>query len=123
MKRFLILLALTITTSSLVYAEDSKVVIPTTQTSNYALYPASTGVFLRLDTRDGKIVAVVPSNPKKNRMLNSQPLTSEDKPGRYELFPTDSTWEWLLFDSKTGNMWLLKWRANKDVLTKISVEE
>lgn len=107
----------------MIYAEDIKVVIPTTTSSNYALYPAPTGVFLRLNTRNGKITAVVPSNPKKNRTLNSRPLTSEDKPGRYELYPSDSIWEWILFDSKTGEIWLLKWSDNKDVLTKINIEE
>lgn len=123
MKRIIVILLISIITSSLIYAEDAKVVVPTTPNSNYALYPASTGVYLRLDTRNGKIIAIVPSNPKKNRTLNSQPLASEDKPGRYGLFPTDRTWEWLLFDSKTGGTWLLKWSANKDVLTKIRIEE
>ena len=103
-----------------IYAEDDvKVVIPTSKGANYALYPAITGVFLRLDTRDGTIQAVVPSNPQKNRVLNAEPLTLDKKPGRFELYPTDSNWVWLLFDSETGNMWKVCWSAKSNVLSKL----
>lgn len=85
--------------------DDVKVVISTSKSTNYVLYPAITGVFLRLDTRDGTIQAIVPSNPKKNRVLNAEPLALDKKPGRFEMYPTDSSWVWVLFDSETGNMW------------------
>ena len=62
MKRLIILLTLCCLSYAAAYAQDEvKVVIPTTKCANYALYPASTGVFLKLDTRDGTILAVVPS--------------------------------------------------------------
>lgn len=108
---------------SAVYAEETKVIIPTTKNTNYAIYPASTGVFLRLDTRDGTIQGIVPSDPKKNRALNSQPLALDKKPGRFELYPTDSYDEWLLLDTDTGDMWLLDWRAKGNKLSKIPVQE
>lgn len=91
--------------------KNVKVVIPTNKSSNYALYPATTGVFLRLDTRNGTMQAIVPSDTKKNRMFNSQPLVSDNRPGRFELYSTDDIWEWLLFDTATGEMWILKWSA------------
>ena len=94
---------------SAIHAENEKVVIPTNKSTNYALYPVATGVFLRLDTRDGTIQAIVPSDSKKNRVINSQPLVSDNKPGRFELYPTDYIWDWLLFDNVTGEMWMLKW--------------
>lgn len=108
---------------SAVYAEETKVIIPTTKNTNYAIYPASTGVFLRLDTRDGTIQGIVPSDPKKNRALNSQPLALDKKPGRFELYPTDGYYEWLLLDTDTGDMWLLDWRAKGNKLSKIPVQE
>ena len=89
--------------------DDVKVVISTSKSTNYVLYPAITGVFLRLDTRDGTIQAIVPSNPKKNRVLNAGPLALDKKPGRFEMYPTDSSWVWVLFDSETGNIWNVNW--------------
>ena len=119
MKRVIILLTLCCLSYAAAYAQDEvKVVIPTTKCTNYALYPASTGVFLKLDTRDGTILAVVPSNVKKNRMLNAQPLAENAQPGRFELYPTDSSWVWLLFDTETGEMWSLKWSDKTNPLSK-----
>ena len=123
-KRFIVLLAICCMSFAAVYAEDDvKVVVPTNKSANYALYPAITGVILRLDTRNGTIQAIVPSNPKKNRVLNAEPLALDKKPGRFELYPTDSSWIWVLFDSETGNMWNVNWSAKSDVLSKIPVTE
>lgn len=124
MRRLIILLAMCCLSFAAIYAEDDvKVVVPTNKSANYALYPAITGVFLRLDTRDGIILAVVPLNPQKNRILNSQPLATNNKPGRFELYPTDSSWVWVLFDSETGDMWQLRWSKKKNTLSKIPVKE
>lgn len=120
-KRILISIVLSIVTFCL-WAEDISVVIPTPKDTNYALYPVSTGVFLRLDTRDGTIVAIVPTDPKKSKILNSRPLASDKKVGRFELYPTDNSWGWVLFDTTTGDAWLLRWSAKNDILTKINLE-
>ena len=120
MEKFILCLTICCSSFASVYAEDDvKVVVPTSKNTNYALYPAITGVFLRLDTRDGAIQAIVPSNPKKNRVINAVPLAIDKKPGRFELYPTDSSWVWLLFDSETGNMWNVNWSAKSNVLSKI----
>ena len=124
MKRFIVLLTICCLSFATVNADDDvKVVISTSKSTNYVLYPAITGVFLRLDTRDGTIQAIVPSNPKKNRVLNAEPLALDKKPGRFEMYPTDISWVWVLFDSETGNMWNVNWRAKSDVLSKIPVTE
>lgn len=124
MKKLIILLTMCCLSYAAIYAEDDvKVVIPTNKSANYALYPAITGVFLRLDTRDGTILAVVPSNPQKNRVLNAEPLALDKTPGRFELYPTDSSWVWLLFDSETGEMWNLKWSDKSNLLSKIPINE
>ena len=118
-----ILLTLSLFVFFPVYAEDVKIVIPTTMDTNYALYPVSTGVYLRFDTRDGTIIGIVPSKPKTNRILNSQALAKDNKAGRFQLYPTDNVWELLLFDSTTGDVWLLKWSDKKDILIKIHIED
>lgn len=121
MKKFIYLLLLAVLSFSAIHAENLNVVIPTSKDTNYALYPVPTGVFLRLDTRDGTIIGIVPTNPQKSRILNSHPLASDNKTGRFELYPTDSSWEWILFDTTTGDIWLLRWSAKEDILTKIDV--
>lgn len=98
-KRILISIVLSIVTFCL-WAEDISVVIPTSKDTNYALYPVSTGVFLR----------------------HSRPLASDNKAGRFELYPTDNSWGWVLFDTTTGEAWLLRWSAKNDILTKINLE-
>ena len=124
MKKLIILLTMCCLSYAAIYAEDDvKVVIPTNKSANYALYPAITGVFLRLDTRDGTILAVVPSNAKKNRVLNAESLVLDKIPGRFELYPTDSSWVWLLFDTETGEMWNLKWSDKSNQLSKIPINE
>ena len=120
-KRILISIVLSIITFCL-WAEDISVVIPTTKDTNYVLYPVSTGVFLRLDTRDGTIIGIAPTKPEKSRILNSNPLASDNKTGRFQLYPTENSWEWIMFDTTTGEVWLLRWSAKKDVLTKINIE-
>ena len=124
MKRFIILVTICCLSFAAIYAEDDvKVVIPTNKSTNYALYPVITGVVLRLDTRDGTILAVVPSNPKKNLVLNAEPLALDKTPGRFELYPTDSSWVWLLFDTETGEMWNLKWSDKSNQLSKVPINE
>ena len=120
MKKLIVLLTICCLSFAAIHAEDDvKVVIPTSKSTNYALYPATTGVFLKLDTRDGTIQAIFPSNPKKSRILNAEPLALDKKPGRFELYPTYTTWVWILFDSETGNMWNVNWTAKSNVLSKI----
>ena len=120
MKKLIVLLTMCSLSFAAIHAEDDvKVVVPTSKNTNYALYPAITGVFLRLDTRDGTIQGIVPSNPKKNLVINAEPLALDKKPGRFELYPTDSSWVWILFDSETGNMWNVNWSAKSNVLSKI----
>ena len=124
MKRFIVLVTICCLSFAAIYAEDDvKVVIPTNKSTNYALYPVITGVVLRLDTRDGTILAVVPSNPKKNRVLNAEPLALDKTPGRFELYPTGSSWVWLLFDTETGEMWNLKWSDKSNQLSKVPINE
>ena len=120
MSRLAVLLILALSAALPIKADNVRVVVPTTTGSNYAFYPAITGVVLRLDTRDGRIDAIVPTKSSKNRVLTQALTASQSTPGRFELYPTDNSWEWVLTDKTTGEMWLLKWSINKDVLTKVT---
>ncbi len=90
-----------------VCAEDVKVLIPTLTDSNYTLYRSSTGMFISLDTRYTTIDAIEPTPPKKSKVLNSEPLTSDAKAVCSELYPTDISWKMVLFDKIIGDMRLL----------------
>lgn len=121
MKKLFNVLLLVILLASTAKAEETKTVLPADKVTNYALYPASTGVFLRLDTRTGTINAIVSSNPKKSRLLVTDPLVpaTARHPGRFELHPTDTPWQYLLFDTDTGQLWLLNWTDKTTPLKKI----
>lgn len=108
MKKIAMLLVFALMSLSAVCADGVKVVVPTTKSTNYALYPSRWGEFLRLDTRTGKIDEIVPTRPSKSKSLNSKSLVENDKPGRFELYPTNFSEEWLLFDTETGDIWSVK---------------
>ena len=118
-----LLLTLTVILSSLaIQADNIEVEMTIPHETNYALYPVETGVFLRLDTRSGIVVAVTPSTPNKSRLLTSVPLANDsNKPGRFVIYPTDNIWEVLIFDTTTGDMWLLKWSEKINNLKKVQI--
>ncbi|GEM_PF-1494447 len=91
--------------SFVVHAEDYKINVISDSQRNFILYPTETGVFLRLDTRNGVIDGIVPSDQKKNKRINAIPLTEQAEAGRFILYPTDRFLTWILLDSKTGEMW------------------
>ena len=105
MSRLAVLLILALSAALPIKADNVRVVVPTTTGSNYAFYPAITGVVLRLDTRDGRIDAIVPTKSSKNRVLTQALTPSQSTPGRFELYPTDNSVEWQLTAKTTGDMW------------------
>ena len=69
--------------------------------------------FLKLDTRTGKITHVQYSI-KGNAMeyeLNPRSLVfeSEAKPGRFFLYPTENTFNFILLDQIDGRVWQVQW--------------
>lgn len=123
MKKLLVIIATIVLSFSALHAEDERIIIHPVKSTNYALYYATDWVCLRLDTRDGTLQAIELCNPKKNRILNSQPLATEGKPGRFELQPTHNPSYWILFDTENGDMWDLSWRNKKNPLMKIPVNQ
>lgn len=81
--------------------------------------------FLKLDTRNGEIMQVQ-YDMGDNAMqypLNLKPLAYGDdaKPGRFFLYPTENTFNFLLLDQVDGRVWQVQWNfeANKRGIWKI----
>lgn len=74
--------------------------------------------FLKLDTRNGVIEHVQYSTDGKAMQypLNSQPLAEgEDaKPGRFFLYPTENTFNFVLLDQIDGRVWQVQWNIDEE---------
>nr|MBP7471537.1 hypothetical protein [Prevotella sp.] len=74
--------------------------------------------FLKLDTRTGEIKHVQYSTDGEAMQydLNSIPLAEgEDaKPGRFFLYPTENTFNFILLDQIDGRVWQVQWNIDRD---------
>lgn len=95
-------------TKQTVASPDNKVNFRLFQTNNR-------WIFLKLDTRNGKITLVQYSTEGTDKMLecclNSESLVVDDlsKPGRFFLYPTENTFNFLLLDQEDGRVWQVQW--------------
>lgn len=85
---------------------------------NYRLYQTNNRwTFLKLDTRTGVITHVQYSidGDAMQYELNSMPLvdSEEAKPGRFFLYPTENTYNFLLLDQIDGRVWQVQWSIEK----------
>lgn len=88
----------------------------------YKLYPTNNiWVFLKLDTATGRIWAVQWNTSSENRL--QWPITTaykidmfQDKEinGRFKLQETTNNWNFLLIDTKTGDIWQVQWGFNEE---------
>ena len=73
--------------------------------------------FLKLDTRTGEIKHVQYSTDGKAMQydLNNIPLAEgEDaKPGRFFLYPTENTFNFILLDQIDGRVWQVQWNIDR----------
>ena len=94
----------------------------------YKLYPTSNSFYyLKLDTRTGAIAQIEWSLRSKNCSEKPVcdapvPLSEEAPNGRFELYPTQNGFAFLLLDKTGGETWLLQWNGNssKNRLEKIT---
>lgn len=74
--------------------------------------------FLKLDTRNGVITHVQYSvdNNSMEYSLNPTPLVSEleQKPGRFFLYPTENSYNFILLDQISGKCWQVQWNIDKE---------
>lgn len=86
---------------------------------NFRLYQTNNRwTFLKLDTRNG-VITHVQYNTDGDAMeypLNSTPLAegSNAKPGRFFLYPTENTFNYILLDQIDGRVWQVQWNIDKD---------
>jgi hypothetical protein len=72
--------------------------------------------FLKLDTRDGRIwqALVVDRDSNEIEPVNTEPLASEGRVGRFTLYPTTVDNTFILLDQDTGYAWHIRWGAALD---------
>jgi len=87
---------------------------------NYKMYPTENmWTFLKLDTRSGKVWQVqysVNSDAHGQAIINDTDLTlgTNDKAGRFELYPTQNMYNFLLLDKSTGMVAQIQWSMNEE---------
>ena len=86
---------------------------------NYRLFQTNNRwTFLKLDTRNGKITHVQYDTGDKAMEYELNPsslvFSSEEKPGRFFLYPTENTYNFLLLDQIDGRVWQVQWNIDAD---------
>lgn len=88
---------------------------------NYKLYPTSNmWNFIKLDTRTGRLWQVQFSTQgyeyRFQSVLSDYDLSYEEntKPNRFELYPTQNTYNFLLLDKVDGRVWQVQWSFEEE---------
>lgn len=83
---------------------------------NYKLYPTQNMyIFILLDTRNGRLELVQWSTKSSSRTratLSWQRhigYSEEEKPGRFELYPTTNMYNFIMVDKVDGRTWQVQW--------------
>lgn len=91
------------------------------ETARYKLYPTQNmWNFIKLDTQTGKMwmvqFSVEDSNDRFVYDLNPLYLYFNDDMvnGRFELYPTQNSWNFILLDQIDGRTWQVQWSFDKD---------
>ncbi len=105
---------------------------PNQLNNRYKLYPTNNvWTFLKLDTCLGYVWQVQYTVNNDNRWQNlfvysrldwEESWEPMDNIGRFELYPTQNTYNFLLLDKKTGRIWQIQWSTeseNRGVIAEI----
>lgn len=124
MKKYLFLLFLCLLPLNFINAQTSDSSTKATASSpdnsvNFRLYPTNNRwTFLKLDTRNGVIVHVQYSidGDAFQYPLNSLPLAEgyDARPGRFFLYPTENTYNYILLDQTDGRVWQVQWNMDSN---------
>ena len=126
MKRFLFFLIAFIGVLSLnaqSYSTESNTkntVASPDQNVNFRLFQTNNRwTYLKLDTRTGVITHIqyaVGDGVAMEYSLNPDPLVSAEsaKPGRFFLYPTENTFNYILLDQIDGRCWQVQWNIDAD---------
>lgn len=80
----------------------------------YKLYPTENmWTFIKLDTRNGRMwqvqYSVKGSEYRFETTLNEEKLANDSIPGRFELYPTQNIYNFVLLDRIKGYAWQVQW--------------
>ena len=96
------------------------IALHTKNEENFKMYPTQNmWTFLKLDTRTGKVWQVqysVNNDAQGQVIVNDTDFTfgTNDKAGRFELYPTQNMYNFLLLDKSTGMVAQIQWSMNAD---------
>lgn len=96
------------------------IALHTKNEDNYKMYPTKNmWIFLKLDTRTGKVWQVqygFSGDSYGQVIVNDTDLTSgiNDKAGRFELYPTQNMYNFLLLDKTSGMVAQIQWDLDAD---------
>lgn len=101
--------------------------IPTDSTVVYRLFSTNNMYnFIKLDTRNGQMWQVQWGTEDKHRFETtlsdiSRVTKEEEKNGRFFLYPTTNTYNFILLDQIDGRAWQVQWNfdAEKRMVTRI----
>lgn len=85
----------------------------------YKLYPTENmWTFIKLDTRNGRMwqvqYSVKGSEYRFETTLNEEKLANDSIPGRFELYPTQNIYNFVLLDRINGYAWQVQWSMDVD---------
>lgn len=86
---------------------------------NFRLYQTNNRwTFLKLDTRTGELTHVrysIDSKAMQYKLSDIMLAEGEDaKPGRFFLYPTENTFNYILLDQIDGRVWQVQWNIDEE---------
>ena len=86
--------------------------------------------FLELDTQTGRLWQIqftVDKDSSRIKLpINSSPLASDAKNGRFTLYPTNKMWNFMLVDQDNGRIWQAQFSVgdeNRNIFPILSVQD
>lgn len=97
--------------------------------ATFKLYPTQNmWTFLKLNTRNGKIWQVqydIGGTDRNESILNTLPLVLEEEEtnGRFNLYPTQNMYNFILLDQIDGRTWQVQWSIEKEYRGIIPIQQ
>lgn len=109
-------------------AEKMCTVDAVSQEARFKLYPTTNNfIFLKLDSKTGKIwlVQYSTTGTQLQAVLSSvsRCLPSEEKNGRFSLYPTKNMYNFIMIDHENGNCWQVQWSIEPENRIVIPITE
>lgn len=94
----------------------------------YRLYPTQNlWTFIKLDTSNGRMWQVQYSlegdNYRFEKPLNLNVLTQKQIAGRFELYPTQNIYNFILIDKVSGDTWQVQWSKDEENQAVIPIRQ